>query len=121
MHQRTVFLNVVNEDIPRVADSERVRIVELKPDLFAVAAHFGFREEPDVPAALVLAARHGLLVEPMDTTYFVARSMIVDGPGEMPRWRCALFSWMTRQSESAASYFRLPANRVVELGTQVML
>jgi len=47
--------------------------------------------------------------------------LIVDGPGELPRWRCALFSWMTRQSESAASYFRLPANRVVELGTQVML
>ena len=121
MHERTVFLNVVNEDLPWIAREQRIEITQLKPDVFAVAARFGFREEPDVPAALELAAARGLIIEPMLTTYFVARSMIVDGPGELPRWRCALFSWMTRQSESAASYFRLPANRVVELGTQVML
>ena len=121
MHERTVFLNVVNEDLPWVADAERIEVQELAPHIYAVAARFGFREEPDVPMALALAARQGLLIEPMLTTYFVARSMIVDGPGELPRWRCALFSWMTRQSESAASYFRLPANRVVELGTQVLL
>ena len=121
MHERTVFLNVVNEDQPWVADHERIKITELKPDMFAVAARCGLREEPDVPAALALAAAQNLVVEPMLSTYFVARSMIVDGPGELPRWRCALYSWMTRQSESAASYYRLPANRVVELGTQVML
>jgi KUP system potassium uptake protein len=121
MHQRTVFLNVVNEDVPWIALEQRIALAEVKPDVFIVAAHFGFREEPDVPAALELAGARGLSIEPMLTTYFVARSMIVEGPGELPRWRCALFSWMTRQSESAASYFRLPANRVVELGTQVML
>jgi KUP system potassium uptake protein len=51
----------------------------------------------------------------------VARSTIVDGPGALPAWRCALYSWMTRQAEGAATYYRLPANQVVELGTQVML
>ena len=121
MHERTVFLNVVNEDQPWVADHERIKITELKPDMFAVAARCGLREEPDVPAALALAAAQNLVVEPMLSTYFVARSLIVDGPSELPRWRCALYSWMTRQSESAASYYRLPADRVVELGTQVML
>ena len=72
-------------------------------------------------AALALAAKFGLELEPMSTTYFVARSTIVDGPGQLPHWRCALFGWMVRQSEGAATYFRLPANQVVELGTQVML
>jgi KUP system potassium uptake protein len=57
----------------------------------------------------------------MNTSYFIARSTVVDGPGQMAGWRCGLFGWMTRQSEGAAYYFNLPSNRVVELGTQVML
>ncbi|HET6718085.1 MAG TPA: potassium transporter Kup [Rhodocyclaceae bacterium] len=121
MHENTVFLNVVNEDVPWIADAERTTVTELAPSIFSVAMRFGFREEPDVPAALASAASQGLDLEPMLTTFFVARSMIVDGPGELPSWRAGLYSWMTRQSESAASYFRLPANQVVELGTQVML
>ena len=121
MHERTLFLHVVNEDVPWIDDRERLHLRELAPGLYAVALRFGFREEPDVPDALARTATAALALEPMLTTYFVARSMIVDGPGELSGWRCALFSWMTRQSESAASYFRLPANRVVELGTQVML
>ena len=121
MHERTVFLHVVNEDVPRVADGERVHVTRLAPGLYNVDARFGFREEPDVPAALALAAAQGLDLEPMTTTFFVARSSIVDGPGKLPRWRCNLFAWMVRQSEGAASHFRLPANQVVELGTQVML
>ena len=57
----------------------------------------------------------------MRTTFFVARSTIVEGPGELPHWRRALYAWMTRQAEGAATYFRLPPNQVVEIGTQVML
>lgn len=121
MHERTVFLHVINEDVPRIDDDERVAVSQLGRGIYNVDARFGFREEPDVPAALALAARDGLELEPMTTTYFVARSSIVDGPGQLPRWRCNLFAWMLRQSEGAASYFRLPANQVVELGTQVML
>ncbi len=121
MHEQTAFLNVINEDVPWVADAERVSVRALGPSLYAIAVRFGFREDPDVPAALKHVAAAGLEFEPMATTYFVARSMIVDGPGELPAWRCALYAWMTRQSESAASYYRLPANRVVEVGTQVML
>lgn len=121
MHERTVFLHVVNEDIPRIDNDERVAVTQLADGIYNVDARFGFREEPDVPAALALAAKYGLDLEPMTTTYFVARSSIVDGPGQLPRWRCNLFGWMMRQSEGAATYFKLPANQVVELGTQVML
>lgn len=121
MHERTLFLNVINEELPWIDEAERTRIHALAPEIYAVSVRFGFREEPDVPAALASTAHRELVLEPMLTTYFIARSMIVDGPGELPAWRCALFSWMTRQSESAASYFRLPPNQVVELGTQVLL
>jgi KUP system potassium uptake protein len=74
-----------------------------------------------VPEALKDAGRFGLELDPMTTSYFVARSTVTDGPGALSGWRCALFAWMTRQSEGAANYFKLPPNRVVELGTHVML
>ena len=123
MHEQTVFLNVVNEEVPRIDPAARVTLRALTPTIHAVSVRFGFREEPDVPAAL-LAAGHTLstlALDPMQTTWFIARSTIVDGPGALPAWRCALFSWMSRQSEGAASYFQLPPNRVVEMGTQVLL
>ncbi|HEY9191889.1 MAG TPA: potassium transporter Kup [Methyloversatilis sp.] len=121
MHSQTVFLNVTNEDVPWIADADRASVRTLAPSIHSISMRFGFREEPDVPAALAGVLIDGAALDPMRTTFFVARSMIVDGPGELGAWRCALFAWMTRQSESAASYFRLPANRVVELGTQIML
>ncbi len=121
MHQQTVFLHVLNDNAPYVHDDERVTVAELTPSAFRVTVRFGFREEPDIHKALALIKHPTLSLEPMSTTFFVARSSIVDGPGAMPAWRCALYSWMTRQAEGAATYYSLPANQVVELGTQVML
>ena len=83
--------------------------------------HFGFREEPDIPNELYSAQLPTLTFDPMTTSYFVARTLIVDGPGGLPGRRCALFAWMMRQAESAATYFWLPGNGVVEVGTQVLL
>lgn len=107
--------------MPRVAPAERLQVAELAPGVYGMAARFGFGEEPDLTRALELAKDHGLDLDPMTTTFFVARSTVVDGPGGLPPWRCGLYAWMTRQAEGAASYFNLPPNRVVELGTQVML
>ncbi len=121
MHQQTVFLHVLNDNAPYVHDDERVTVVELTPSAFRVTVRFGFREEPDIPKALALIKHPTLSLEPMSTTFFVARSTIADGPGALPAWRCALYGWMTRQAEGAATYYSLPANQVVELGTQVML
>jgi len=121
MHDRTVFLHVVTEDVPRVDPQNRTRFERLGPSIFSIAVHYGFREEPNLPDALRGVSIPGLELDPMSTTYFVARSTIVEGPGSLPAWRCALFGWMTRQAEGAATYFNLPPNRVVELGTQVML
>jgi KUP system potassium uptake protein len=63
----------------------------------------------------------GVQLTPMQTTFFVARASIVDGPGGLPAWQSGFFGWMNRQSDSAASFYRLPANAVVELGTQITL
>jgi KUP system potassium uptake protein len=89
--------------------------------MYNVALHFGFRQEPDIPLALQGLEAQGVELDAMNTTFFIARSNVVDGLGRMQSWRCALFSWMTRQSEGAASFFNLPPNQVVELGTKVVL
>ena len=121
MHARTIFLNIINDDVPRIVPAQRIQVTELANGICSVAMHFGFREEPDLTSALKSTAEHGLDLDSMTTTFFVARSTVIDGPGGLPPWRCRLYAWMTRQSEGAASYFNLPPNQVVELGTQVML
>lgn len=121
MHERTIFLHVRTEDIPYVARKRRLTLKKLSPEMFDVTVHFGFREEPDVPNALEGLSRFQLELIPMQTSYFVARSTVIEGPGNLPHWRAALYGWMTRQSEGASTYYNLPPNSVVELGTQVIL
>jgi KUP system potassium uptake protein len=121
LHEQTLFLHVITADVPHIRAKERMEVNRIAPGMYNVALHYGFRQEVDIPRALKGLAERGVKLEAMNTTYFIARSNIADGPGGMPAWRCALFSWMTRQSEGAASFFNLPANQVVELGTKVML
>jgi KUP system potassium uptake protein len=121
MHETTVFLRVCTEDIPHVEEEDRMKIRQVGPHEWVIEAHFGFRDEPDIPQALAGTHVTGLVLDPMQCSYFVARSLVVEGPGALSRWRNALFAWMTRQADSPASYFRLPPNAVVELGTQVVL
>ncbi|MBI5890136.1 MAG: potassium transporter Kup [Nitrosomonadales bacterium] len=121
LHEQTLFVHVVTADMPYIEPQQRLKVSQLAPGMYDIALHFGFRQEVDIPAALEGLSAHGVELEPMAMTYFIARSNVADGPGGMSAWRCALFSWMTRQSEGAASFFNLPANQVVELGTKVML
>ncbi len=121
MHERNVFLHVYTEEVPYVSNEKRLSIHDAGDGMYLVAVRYGFRQEPDIPAALALPAAESLDLDPMLTTFFVARSQVVEGPGGLPSWRRALFAWMTRQSEGAAATFRLPPNQVVEVGTQVVL
>ena len=121
LHEHLILVHVRTEEIPYVEPAGRLQLDRSESDLLRIDVRFGFREEPDLPAALALAASQGVDIDPMSTTYFIARSVVQDGPGELSAWRCALYAWMTRQAEGAAAYYRLPANRVVELGTQVLL
>lgn len=121
MHEQILFLHIVTEDIPRVPENQRLAVNALADRFYQVTIRFGFREEPDVISAFARLPAAGIDMQPMSTTFFVARASITEGPGALPSWQTGLFGWMSRQSDSAANYYRLPANAVVELGTQVAL
>ncbi|RZI45067.1 potassium transporter Kup [Herbaspirillum sp. HC18] len=120
LHERTVFLTVFNADIPTVPVSERVRVIPLGHHCYQMNIHYGFKDERDIPAALDLCKDAGLEFEPMNTSYFIARQTVIPRVGSgMAMWREALFATMSRNARDAADYYRVPTNRVIELGTQV--
>ena len=122
LHERIVLFTVEIHDIPHVADDDRIVIIPLGTDFYRVIAHYGFKDEPDVPMSLELAAAKGLKFEMMETSFFLSRQTLIPkvGPG-MALWREKLFALMARNASSATTFFKIPANRVVELGTQIEL
>ena len=83
---------------------------------------YGFKDDPDLPTALALCAPLGLEFSMMDTTFFLGRETLIPRSGkEMARWRALLFATMFRNATSLTAFFRIPSNRVVELGSQVVL
>ncbi|MCK0505889.1 potassium transporter Kup [Aromatoleum anaerobium] len=122
LHRRVVLLTVETADVPRVPDSERVVVEELDYGFYRVRVNYGFKDDPDLPAALLQCADFGLKFDMMETSFFLGRETLVSRVGSgMPRWREKLFIVMFRNAGSAADYFHIPPNRVVELGTQVEL
>ncbi len=120
LHERVVFLTVKVEDVPFVADQERIDLKDLGKNFYRVVTHYGFMQQPDIPAALELAAKAGLPFEMMETTFVLGRETII--PTKLPGmaiWREHIFAWMMRNAASANDFFRIPANRVVELGSQI--
>ena len=122
LHERVVFLTVVTREIPYVPPDERLEIRTLGADFYRMLAYYGFKEEPDVPELLEEAGRRGFPFEMMETSFFVSRETLVASvrPG-MAMWRERLFSSMSKNAVKASDFFHVPANRVVELGTQVEL
>ncbi|MEO1766073.1 potassium transporter Kup [Thiobacter aerophilum] len=120
LHERVVFLTVTTENHPYVPPEKRVEIEDLGHDFYRLVIHYGFKDEPDIPAALALCADKGLKFEMMETSFFLSRETIIATamPGMAP-WREQLFIHMARNAESAMAFFRIPTNRVIELGSQV--
>ncbi len=122
LHERMVIATVSAQSVPRIADSRRVVVERLSRRFYRVGIHFGFMEQPDVPAALARCAEQGLVIEPMVTSYFLGKETVVpDAGGRMSYWRESLFATLYRNARTAADFFRLPPNQVVELGTRVSL
>jgi KUP system potassium uptake protein len=121
LHERLLFITIVTEDVPRVPESERTEVRVLAPQQrYQVLLHYGFMEDPDVMRALKLLERHGLRFELADTTFFLGRTTIAAPEKRgLFTWRRDLFRWMQRNSSSAAEYFNIPPDRVIELGTRV--
>lgn len=121
LHERVVFLTIRTEDIPIVSANERIEVTHLGTGFWQMQARYGFLETPDIPHVLEEGGEDcGLTFESMDTSYFLSRETLIASrhPG-MPLWRVRLFSLMSRNALKATDFFKIPPNRVVEMGTQV--
>ena len=120
LHERVFLLTVVIEDVPYVAADRCMQIEPMSGGFHRIIIHFGFRDVPDVPAALEGLPALGQPFSMMETSFFLSRETVVPTVKVgMALWRERLFAAMVRNAGSAAAYFRLPPNRVIELGTQV--
>jgi KUP system potassium uptake protein len=119
LHERNVFLTVETLTVPY--SHKRLRIDEIGEGFYRVVLRFGFMETPDVPMGLMRSCDNGgIYFDPMDTTYFASRETVVASARRgMPIWRDKLFALMHRNAASATGFFRIPGNRLVELGSQV--
>ncbi|MFN3287845.1 MAG: potassium transporter Kup, partial [Sphingomonadaceae bacterium] len=120
LHERIIILTVRIAEVPWVEDSQRFELTPLGDNFYRLIINYGFMQEPDVPAALKLVEGCGAKFRMMDTSFFLARQTLLPSarPG-MALWREKLFAWMLNNAETAMSFFKLPTNRVVELGSQV--
>jgi len=121
LHERNVFLTVETLQVPYAQKDKRLKIEPIGDDFYRVLIRYGFMETPDVPQALMGSCdRGGIYFDPMDTTYFASRETIVASRHRgMPIWRDKLFAVMHRNAAPATGFFRIPGNRLVELGAQV--
>jgi len=122
LHDRIILLTVVTDDVPHVPMAERAAMVPLGQGFFRLTLRYGFMEEPDVPAALVETSRREFPIDLDDTTFFlgVETLLATRRPG-MPLWQERLFVWIARNAVRANTFFKIPPERVVELGMQVEL
>ena len=122
LHERVVLVSAQFYDVPFVPDIDRVEVHELRENFWSVVIQYGFKDEPDIPLALSMCAEAGLEFNPLDTSYFIGRETLIPKLGsEMAFWREKIFVAMFRNAGSATAFFKIPSNRVVELGTQVVL
>lgn len=122
LHERVLFVTVTNESIPYVPRDRRREVKELAPGIHRVALHYGFQESPNIPKELETLKELGIPFEPMQTSYFLGRETVVAAAvPKMSRWRQWLFTILSRNAVPATEFFRIPSDRVVELGVRVAI
>lgn len=122
IHKHVIFLNVQLDTVPYVVNANRIEIEQLSGTFWNVNMHFGFKDDINIPDALKHCKIAGVSFDLMDTSYFLGRETLIPKiKSDMAYWRELLFVFMYRNSDSATSFYRLPSNRVVELGSQVVL
>jgi len=120
LHEHNVILTIVNEDIPRVDLKDRVQIEPISEKFMRLILRFGFMERPNVPKALAVARKQGWQFDIMSTSFFLSRRSVRPDPRSgMPKWQDGLYIFLAHNADDASSYFQLPTDRVVEIGTQV--
>jgi len=122
LHERNIILTIKTEDVPRVPRHERIEIDRGAGTFIRVIAHYGFMETPSVPKIIEHCRRKDLNIDIAATSFFLSRrSLKPTLKSEMPGWQERLFIWLAGRAEDATEYFRIPSDRVVEVGTQVMV
>jgi len=125
LHARNVLVTVRFDEVPYVPEDQQLTVEPLPAGFWRVEVRYGFKDEPNIPAALGRCARHDLQFDPFLASYFLSREVVVPAAkgqaSQMARWRRQLFATMARNGGSAADYFRLPDNVVIELGSRVQL
>lgn len=120
LHERNILLTVIIEDKPYVTQGNRLLIDDMGNNFYRVKIFYGFMESPDIPAALELCSTRGLPFEMMTTSFFTSRALIVSAPNPgMVKWRERLFISLSRNAMNAADFFKIPTNRVIEMGTRI--
>ncbi|MGX2039702.1 potassium transporter Kup [Methylocaldum sp. MU1018] len=121
LHETVVLMTVTTENVPRVTPDKRREIRRLGAGFFRINLHYGFMEAANIPRVLKSSSRD-FEIDISDTTFFLSRETIIPSPTpKMPLWRLKLFIGMARNTSSAVGFFRIPPDRVVELGVQRML
>jgi KUP system potassium uptake protein len=123
LHERVIFLTVATEDRPHVPAAERLDFEKLGQGVVRMRVHYGFSQPPNIPLALKLGEHIGIPVDPDAVTYILGRETLLprrEVPG-LPYWQEVLFTWLSRNAGGATAYYRLPEERVLELGLQVTL
>ena len=122
LHERVVILTAVTLDVPHVPPTQRVAVESINAQFHKIKVFYGFMDDPDLTETLDWCAEQGLRLDLMDTSFFLGRETLIPQlSSEMALWRERLFVAMYRNAGSVASYFSLPPNRVVELGSQIVL
>lgn len=122
LHQQVVLATVNIHDIPHMNEHERLGLENLGNGFHRLTINYGFKDEPDLPREIEACGAQGLHMDMMDTSFFIGKeTLIPSSNGEMAAWREKLFVAMFRNADSVSNYFKLPPNRVVELGAQVTL
>ncbi len=122
LHEKVVILTVKFLDFPHTNPEERVSVEALPYQFYRVTVRYGFKDEPDLPQDLLLCSKYGLEIDAMDTSYFVGKEILIASrKSGMAFWRKKIFIGLFRSAETITNQFKLPPNRVVELGSQLMI
>jgi KUP system potassium uptake protein len=120
LHEKNVIITVKSADTPKVAAEDRVKMESIGESFSILTIRYGFMEQPNVPKALAVARKHGWHYEVMQTSFFLSRRTLKRAEhSAMPPWQDRLFITLARSADDASTYFRIPTERVVEIGTQV--
>jgi KUP system potassium uptake protein len=122
LHERVLLVNLTTEKVPEIAEANRVSVEEVGEGIWHVTARYGFIQTPNVPAVIESVITKGVPIDRDDLTYYLGReTLLPTGKAKLMRWRKRLFMFLSRNSRPPTYYFRIPPDRVVEIGMQIPL